>query len=288
MRFWKALLGLIVLAGFGYAAYSMRTNDGKLPWETARTGPRDVTLPARTQIQLILLEGLDAGGSKEGDKVSLGVLEPVKVGGEVLIPLGTKAIGTVVESRGASLLNAVINRPARLAIRLEAVELDGQRIPIVTQEGDALFQFTQENTAERIESAKIDRLWNDPEARNALIAIAESSVTGKNLDERQKELRQLAERLGMDKTTDIVQGNNVGIDLSSAITMLRSGNASSLTGVEAVLAAQAAGEIADLVSSVDHKVRGVFKGRTIRATIGTPIVVYTARRETITLSSGSD
>lgn len=274
-----------MLAGFGYAAYSMRTNGGRLPWEQNRAEvPREVSVPARTQIQLILLEGLDAGGSKEGDEVSLGVVQPVKIGDQIAIPMGTRAVGTVVESRGASLLNAVINRPARLAIRLDAIELNGQKIPILTKDGDSIFPFTQENTAERIESAKIENLWNDPKAREALIAIAESSVTGKNLDERSSELKNIAERLGMSKTTDIVEGKGVGVDLSSAISLLRSGNASSLSGVEAVIAAQAAGEIADLASSVDHKVRGIFKGRTIRATIGTPLVVYTARRETIRLA----
>lgn len=285
MKYWKAILGLIAVGGFGYLAFSMRNNDGKLPWEAAEqvVQTQKITLPAESQIECLLLEGLDAGGSKVGQEVTLGVLKYVKARGKTVIPMGTKVIAEISRSRGASLLNAISNTPARLEMTLKHIVLsDGREIPVRANEGKEIYIFTQENTADRIDSAKIDNLWNDPEARGSLLKIAEGAVTGKGLEEQQKQIKNLADRLGLEHTSELTSepGKSVqGLDLISALDMMRKGDTGSLDGVQAVLAAQAVGELADLTSSIDHKVRGIFKGRTIRATIGTPVLLYTAKAE---------
>ncbi|QYK54105.1 MAG: hypothetical protein KF824_04215 [Fimbriimonadaceae bacterium] len=285
MKYWKAILGLIAVGGFGYLAFSMRNNDGKLPWEAAEkvVQTQKITLPAESQVECLLLEGLDAGGSKVGQEVTLGVLKDVKAGGKTVIPMGTKVIAEISRSRGASLLNAISNTPARLEMTLKHVVLsDGREIPVRANEGKEIYIFTQENTADRIDSAKIDNLWNDPEARGSLLKIAEGAITGKGLEEQQKQIKNLADRLGLEHTSELASepGKSVqGLDFISALDMMRKGDTGSLDGVQAVLAAQAVGELADLTSSIDHKVRGIFKGRTIRATIGTPVLLYTAKAE---------
>jgi len=289
MKYWKAILGLIALGGFGFVAFSMRNNGGKLPWEavTKLAQMQKVTLPAESQVECILLEGVDAGGSKVGDEVSLGVLRDVKVGGKTVIPMGAKVIAEINRSRGASLFGAMGNTPARLEMTLKHVLLaDGREIAVRANESKEIFVFTQENTADRIDSAKIDNLWNDPEARGSLVKIAEGAVTGKGLEEQHKQLKNLADRLGLEHTSELAAepGKSVqGLDLISALDMMRKGDTGSLDGVQAVLAAQAVGELADLTSSIDHKVRGIFKGRTIRATIGTPVLLYTAKAESFEL-----
>jgi len=285
MKTWKAILGVLVLAGFGFLAYSMRTQNGKLPWEAGATqgATMTITLPVKTQIETLLLEGIDAGGTKVGEEVSLGVLKDVKAGGKTVIPLGSKVIAEITKSRGASLFNAIGNTPARLEMTVKHVELaDGRKILVTASGGKDVFVFTQENTADRIDSAKIDNLWNDNEARNSLLKIAEGAVTGRGIAEQQKQIKTLADRLGMERTSELASepGKSVqGLDLVSAMDMVRRGDTGSLDGVQAVLAAQAVGELADLTSSIDHKVRGIFKGRTIRATIGTPVLLYTAKAE---------
>lgn len=281
-----AVAGLVVLGGFGYVAMSMRSNQGKLPWEgsVAKVGEvRSITLPRGTAIELILLKGIDAGGTKEGETVEMGVLKDVKVGGKVLIPMGSKAIGEVSKSRGASLLAALSNQPARLSMKFRHVILaDGREIKISGKDGGEEYEFTQSNTADRLDAAKIDNLWNDNGARDAMTEIAKGAITGKSLETQQEVVKLLADRLGLEKTKEL--SSNPGsmgkeVTLERVLAAMANNDTGGLDGVQAVVLAQAVGEISDLASSVDHKLRGIFKGRTIRATIGTPVMVYTVLDE---------
>lgn len=282
-KYLAAVAGLVVLGGFGYAVYSMRTNNGKLPWEKALSQvvqEKAVVLPKGTPVELILLEGIDAGGTKEGETVDMGVLRDVKVGGKVVIPMGAKATAEVSKSRGASLMGAVTNRPARLEMTFKHLILaDGREIKISGQDGEMIYQFTQENTAERIDAAKIDNLWNDSGARNSLTDIAKGAFEGKDLRSQQEEIKKLADRLGLEKTKGLSENPGQAITLDRVLGAMADNDTGSLDGVQAVLLAQAVGEVSDLASSVDHKLRGVFKGRTVRATIGTPVMVWTVTDE---------
>lgn len=283
-KYGAALVGVLVLGGFGYGAWYMRGNGGKLPWEAKGLAgvlsAAQVTLPKGTPIELILLEGIDAGGTKEGALVEMGVLKDVKVSGKIVIPMGAKATGEVTKSRGASLLGAVTNKPARLEMTLKSVVLaDGREIEIRDQDEDLVYVFTQENTAERLDAAKIDNLWNDSGARNSLTKIAQGALEGKDLGDQSAEVQNLAERLGLEKAKDLSTEPGKEVTMERVLQAMADNDAGGVDGVQAVLLAQAVGEVSDMVSSVDHKLRGVFKGRTIRATIGTPVMVWTVRDE---------
>jgi hypothetical protein len=285
-KYLAALAGLVVLGGFGYVVMSMRSNQGKLPWEGAVAKvveSQALTLPKGTAVELILLEGIDAGGTKEGETVDMGVLKDVKVNGRVVIPMGAKAVGEVAKSRGASLLGAMANKPARLSMTIKHIVLaNGQEIKIAGQDGKEIYEFTQENTADRIDAAKIDNLWNDNGARNALTEIAKGALTGKSLQSQESEVKLLADRLGLEKTKALSTDPGSAakdVSLEKVLAAMADNDTGGLDGVQAVVLAQAVGEISDLASSVDHKLRGVFKGRTIRATIGTPVMVWTASDE---------
>jgi hypothetical protein len=285
MKYWKALLGLLVLSAAGFAFVSMRQNEGKLPWESqiARVIPqlKEAQLPAGTPVELILLEGIDAGGTKEGETVEMGVLKDVKVDGRIVIPMGARATAKVTKSRGASLLGAVANRPARLEITLESITLgSGLIVPIEIEKGDAIHEFTQENTAERIDAAKVENLWNDSGARDSMIKIAEGTIKGQPLERQHEEVKQLADRLGLEKTKELTTNPTKELTMERILAALAENNAADIGGIDSILLAQAAGEVSDLVSSVDHKVRGIFKGRTIRANIGTPVLVRTVKAQT--------
>lgn len=282
MKWWKAFAGIAVLSGFGYVVWA-QANTGHMPWEKAIAGsskPAPVSLPKGTPVELILLEGIDAGGTKEGETVDMAVLKDVVIQGKTVIPLGTKAVAEVSKSRGASLLGAVTNRPARLEITLKYIILQGGRkIPIALENGEPSYIFTQENTAERLNAAKVDNLWNDPGARDALVGIAKSAVDGKGLGDGQAEFKNLADRLGMEKSKQLAENPTSGLTLDQVLGAMADNDTGSMQGAQAVLLAQAVGEVSDLVSSVDHKVRGIFKGRTIRANMGTPVMVWTAETE---------
>ncbi|MBL8069185.1 MAG: hypothetical protein JNM28_12100 [Armatimonadetes bacterium] len=282
MKWWKAFAGIAVLSGFGYVVWA-QANTGHMPWEKAIAGsskPAPVSLPKGTPVELILLEGIDAGGTKEGETVDMAVLKDVVIQGKTVIPLGTKAVAEVSKSRGASLLGAVTNRPARLEITLKYIILQGGRkIPISLEKGEFTYIFTQENTAERLNAAKVDNLWNDPGARDALIGIAKSAVDGKGMADGQAQFKNLADRLGMEKSKQLSENPTSGLTLDQVLGAMADNDTGSMQGAQAVLLAQAVGEVSDLVSSVDHKVRGIFKGRTIRANMGTPVMVWTAETE---------
>lgn len=267
----------LVTAVAGAAFYAGVASDGFPSVDE----PTEVTVPSGTKLSLILLESLDAGGSKVGDKVELALAEPVVLKNLVALPVGTRATAEISESRGASLAAAVTNRPARLKITLTGVQLpDGRSVPVRTPEGEVVYEFTQANTADRVDSARVDRLWSEPQSRQALTRIAENFIQKQPLDENETELKNLVEALGMEKTRMLMddQKNPASkrkITLGTAFDALVTGGIGRLTGIDVVLAAQAMGEVTSLVSSVDHKLRGIFKGRTIRATVGTPIDVVT-------------
>lgn len=285
MKWWKAILGAAVIVGFGYVVWAQRTSGGKLPWEQSLAQvaqPQTVSLPKGSAVELILMEAIDAGGTKEGETVDLAVLKAVVAQGKTLIPVGAKAVAVVSKSRGASLFGAVTNRPARLEVTLQHIVLaDGRKIPITGEKGAAVYAFTQANTAERLNAAKVDNLWNDPGARDALMGIAQSAIDGKGIGGSEEKVKDLADRLGMEKTRQLSSSPGSGISIEQVLGAMADNDAGSLEGAQAVLLAQAVGEMSDLVSSVDHKVRGVFKGRTIRATMGTPVMVWTAQTESL-------
>lgn len=287
------VVGLVVLAALvGAGGVFMATRPaGSEPYAGPRV--RDVTLPEGTEVPLLLAETLEAGQAKEGDEVTLLVSEDVVVDGAVVVMKGQKVTGHVVQSRGASLVSALSNRPARLAISIdggEAILTDVEKsgatvkyqLELAAKEADdeGSYQFTQENTAGRADAAKVDALWEDPKAREAMTALAEKMVGGTenapagSEDSLDTDVRTIAEKMGLKKTEELADkgvADPKGLTLGKAVDSLVAGNMGSYAGGDAVLALQAMGEVADVVSSVDHKLRGMFKARTVRATLGTPV-----------------
>ena len=278
MKALKVIGGLAVLGAFGYGAYSLGQGTLKIPGiGTAKK--QVVIVKPGTEITFVLLETLDAGGSKEGETIDLAVMNDVLVGNAIVITKGTRAHATVTRSRGASLANAVANRPARLEMEFGKLTLaDGRKIDLTGMSGEDTYEFTQENTADRIDAASIDKIWQNPKSREALADIVEKIENGEKVDESREDFKKLSQELGLKKTTEIMDEpgkSSKKLSLGTALDAFTRGEVSSLVGMDAVVAAQAMGELTDLVSSVDHKLRGVFKQRTIRATIGTPIQAKT-------------
>lgn len=247
--------------------------------EEKKPEPKTVVVPAGTPVSLLLIDNLDAGGTKVGRTVGLLVTEDLVVDGEVVIRKGTPVTGEVTLSRPASLANALANRPARLGIRFSETEsVTGGVVKLVPfgedAKPDGSYEFTQKNTAERVDAAKIERLWAEPESREALANLVDRFAQKDGLAGADKDLRAIADQLGLQKTQEVVNQQNQdasGLTMGKAVDAMVEGNLGRLAGADAVLAAQALGELTDLVSSVDHKFRGMFKARTVRANVGTPV-----------------
>lgn len=277
----RFLGGLTILAAFGGGVWAYQ--QGLLPFALKEP---PVKVPKGTEVPLILLESLDAGGSKVGHQVKLAVVEDVVIDDRIVILRGTEATAEVTESRGASLMGAISNRPARLAIRLEKLRLrDGRTIDLQTEDGKPIYTFTQANTVGRTDAARLDRLWEDPKSREALEKIAEGVRTGSADAALPAGVGELAGSLGLERTRDVAEGRaqtrSGGLTLDNAMRALQTGDMGAVTGVDAVTTALALGELANLANSVEDKVRGLFKGRTIRATVGTPVTVVTAESFTV-------
>jgi hypothetical protein len=61
----------------------------------------EVVLPAKTEIFIELLRGLNSKTAREGDKFSATVQVPVTLDDQIVIPAGSYVIGHVVYRRGA-------------------------------------------------------------------------------------------------------------------------------------------------------------------------------------------
>lgn len=81
-----------------------------------------------TQLRLVLLQGLTSSVAREGDQFAAVVAEPLYLGGQLLLPAGTRVVGEV----------GTVQRPKRFSIfrggaymnlRIRAIELDHREIP---------------------------------------------------------------------------------------------------------------------------------------------------------------
>lgn len=58
-----------------------------------------VTIPEGTEVRLRLLDKLVSGTATEGQRFNLELDEPLQIDGQVVVPAGAKAVGTVVSSK---------------------------------------------------------------------------------------------------------------------------------------------------------------------------------------------
>lgn len=82
-----------------------------------------------TQVHLTLLNGISSGVAREGDSIVAVVAEPVYLGGQLLVPAGTRVngvIGTVERARHF----AMFRGEAYMNITFRTMELDSRLIPV--------------------------------------------------------------------------------------------------------------------------------------------------------------
>ncbi|MBS1710039.1 MAG: hypothetical protein JSS65_15110 [Armatimonadetes bacterium] len=275
MRIRAFLVGLLVLAAFGAGVLFTR------PWEKGAAAvkpgspaPQPVRLVQGTHLELLLLTALDSGGSAEGSQVDLVLAKPVSVGGKTVLPAGSRAVGKVTQSRGASVFSGMANRPARLAVSVESIQAPDGAVVLLSASDDGTFEFTQANTSGRKDAARVDRLWQTPEGQQVLKDFAAKSTGIGQADE--VDLKRMADVLGLEDTRKVAdrldsKNRKSGPSAQDAVNGLMRGDLSQLTGIDLVMATRALGEIQSVVASVDDKLRGVFKGSNIHATAGTPV-----------------
>jgi hypothetical protein len=89
--------------------------------------PATVVVPAETEAEIQLLSGIHSRVSHEGDPIAAKLVDPVRVNGQVVLPVGSVIGGRITYIRPAGRLR----RPAELGLRFERVTLpDGQNQPL--------------------------------------------------------------------------------------------------------------------------------------------------------------
>lgn len=273
---------LLAIAAFGVGC-------GRPAPKTAEAPPAPIALPQGTTVSLILLQKLDSGGSDSGAPVPLMVAEDVRAAdGSVLIRRGTPATGTVSQSRGAGALSALANTPARLAIQLDHTwGIDGTQVDLCASkdEPDAEYAFTRDNTGKIGGSVDLDKVWSNERAQPVLERLAQNLEDGRPLDLSDPVVRQtlqdVAGELHLDATSRLLEQGELkrADDLLSQVR--KGGSAAALINGAALPTIGAALELAHLAGSVGSRIGGIFKGRNIRAHVGTPVSAFVKRPATI-------
>ncbi|HJX01015.1 MAG TPA: hypothetical protein VJ453_12675 [Terriglobales bacterium] len=94
--------------------------------QRAATQPGPTTIPAGTVITVRTGQSLSSKTSQAGESFEATVARPVDVGGAVVIPDGSRATGTVVAAHPLGRFKG----GAMLQVRLTAVEINGQNVPV--------------------------------------------------------------------------------------------------------------------------------------------------------------
>lgn len=92
--------------------------------------PPPITIPSGTQLTIVLADAIDTKTASDGDHFSATLAAPITVGGNIVLPVGTRASGTVVTSHSAGKFNG----NAVLALTLDTLRLGGNPYSIQTSE----------------------------------------------------------------------------------------------------------------------------------------------------------
>ena len=114
------------------------TSSGYAPLQAISAAPAaGAILPANTEILLRMNQEITTQGQgwSEGDTFNMTVAHPVMLGGYVIIPQGTRAVGRIswLTSKGA------FGKSGKMDVELEYLELGGQRVALdgtYRQEGE--------------------------------------------------------------------------------------------------------------------------------------------------------
>lgn len=125
----KTFLLTLALQAFASFVFA-ETRSGLPPTQAlsgAHPGAATVIVPAETEAEIQLLSGIHSRVNHVGDPFAAQLVEPITVGGQVVIPAGSVIDGRITYIRPAGRLR----RSAELGLRFEVVTLpDGQNQPI--------------------------------------------------------------------------------------------------------------------------------------------------------------
>ena len=92
--------------------------------------PAPLIIPAGTSITVRLQQGLSSASSVAGERFDAVLDQPLVVQDQTVVPVGTEVLGHVVVARRSGRLR----HPGELALTLDTIVINQQRVPIVTSD----------------------------------------------------------------------------------------------------------------------------------------------------------
>lgn len=242
--------------------------------QSARNTP--IVIPAGHEISVMLLTPLESGGTPKGEVATFVVASDVMVGDRIAVPQGTQVKAIVTNSRGAGAMSSMLNQPARLAIEFEPINLGSVSIPLENpdKKGSAVYTFSRENTGIPANSFLASALQDDNK-RAALSELADlvenASADGSRIDDRR--LREMVDELNLSHVKSMLDASDAAgaksDELAGVLRALRTG--ATLSTGDIGLALGAIEELGGVAGEVTGTLKGIFKGRNIRAHVGTKV-----------------
>lgn len=90
--------------------------------------PKPVTIPAGTDIHVILDTAINSGTNQSGDPFDATISEPIVIGGKTVVARDARAKGTIVDARSSGRLST----PALLSVALTSVQANGSWVDVNT------------------------------------------------------------------------------------------------------------------------------------------------------------
>lgn len=110
------------------AAIALQLASAPLSLGSSPAVPNSVThlvaVPSETPVRLVTLAPISSRAVRQGQRFELRVDEDVAVGGEVVIPRGTPAVGEVEAVSGTGMFG----KPGRLVLQPLFIDIAGQRV----------------------------------------------------------------------------------------------------------------------------------------------------------------
>lgn len=128
----KAVLGVLLVGSLALCAWSQEVQPGSVLMRRAEApaginsapeAPSALTVPAETEVAVLMLSGIHTRVSRVNDLITARLLQPVYVNGRVALPTGSLLDGRVTMIRPSGHMH----RPAELGLRFDRITLpDGQ------------------------------------------------------------------------------------------------------------------------------------------------------------------
>lgn len=280
--FMRRIFLLLPVAAAIAGCQGARSNSQDPKLESAR-------LEKNQAVELMLLAPIESGDCPKGMIVDLAVAKDVvSRDGTVILPVGTHMTGEITWSRAAGAVSALINQPARLAMRVRPTRLaTGEELKWIA-DPDAKepeeFEFTLENVGGNTVAPQVESALADARKKALLEELSRAIESGAASEELEKLLSEdptvggLMGELGYAKANEFMANGKEAERgfrrLLNSANDLRSGNLGALSSGELSLAMAAIEEIGGLANQVTGVLKGIFKGRNIRAKVGQRLTVY--------------